>query len=260
MTRRMGLQVAMSVVALLGVLGGCGPRSTPQRPCGESEAARATGDYMAHGGGGYDAHGGACYRSCEAGDEPACVEYRLLAQEQYWPQRLTLEGVAAVQQDCDHGHATSCAWLALPRVVERIAHERWEAEPYRGERGLGDGGPIASAEAALTGSLSTQGMELLAGATYSLAGTSLISFPVEVPRREVDYVVVAIAARAMSFTAELRGSFMSIGLGPVDLGSDVTARMLRVTWTDDALTAQLAIHADGTARGDVRYLLFGPAE
>ena len=158
MKRTAGL--ASCIVLVVGVLGGCGPKSTPQRACSESEAARASGDYMAHGGGGYDVHAGQCNLSCEAGDEAACVEYRLLEQEQYWPQRVTLEGVAMVQQDCDHGHATACAWLALPRVVEQIAHERWEAEPYRGERGNNGAGPIASAAADVTATMSTRGMTL----------------------------------------------------------------------------------------------------
>ena len=248
----------LAMAAVAPPLAGCGPRATPQRPCGESVAARATGDYMGHGGGGYDVHASQCRLSCEGGDEDACVEYQVLALEQYWPSRFTLEGAAAVQAACDRGRTSACDYLALPRVVELLAQRRWEATPYRGERGLASS-PIASAAGTATREASAQGLALLADATYSLVGTSDLSFDVTVPRGGEEYVILLVAERAMTFEAELRAPSATISLDRADLEVDVTARSVRVTWTRAELTNRVAIHATGSERGDVRYLLFGPA-
>lgn len=245
-----------AVAAVAPPLAGCGPRSAPQRPCGESVAARATGDYMGHGGAGYDVYGARCRASCEGGDEDACLEYQIIVLDEYWPARFTLEGVAVVQQACEHGRTSACDYLAQPRVVEQIAHRTWEATAYRGERGLGSG-PVASAVGEATRQASARGLVLLEDATYSLVGTSDLGFDVTLPRGGAEFVVVLIAERTMTFEAELRAPSATVSLDPVDLDGDVIARSVRVTRTVFDLSAQVAIHATGAERGDVRYLLFG---
>lgn len=191
--------------------------------------------------------------------EAACVEYRILALEQYWPQRFTLEGVTAVQQDCERGSTSACAWLKLPRVVEQTAHERWRSEPYRGERGLGGAGPLASAAAELDRQLTAKGLARLSDATYSLVGTSDLYFNATVPRGGAEYVLVLVAARGMTFEAKLHAPLTTVSFDPAGLGDEVTARSLRVTWTRDQLTNQVAVHATGSERGDVRFFVYGAA-
>lgn len=191
-----------------------------------------------------------------------------------------IEGTARIAEACRRDGWDSDAIACLARVnIIRSGDECWtrlsatqqaglaEALGSAGEPSHGsyatnvDATPIDRAATDVTDRAVVAGSTLLSAATYSLVGTSDISFRSDDLVTGRTYVFVLVAERAMTFRAEVRGSAARLDMPVTQVADDVFVRSLRFEWNDaDRNNAEVAIHADGSDRGDVRFLLFQARE
>jgi len=245
----------MRILLAVCLVFACGPKGPrykyPQRPCAESQQARAAGrstptndDALRA----YDTFASSCKRVCETQDDLAhCAELGLLGADAYG----ILSGIEPLTKYCEAGNQPACDWVA----ANQEAIEFWrtytpEHGPFEDEVGQPSGGDVTTLGgfvSAFEQDAASRGYQLVSETSYDLADgyagveLSLISGTL--------YQIAVIGSPTTTFTADLGGAS---GLVFAEAPRNDYA-YVRVSGVDYEVpgTAWLNIRADGGDRGTV---------